>query len=89
VLERGPKGALGNDLAACDAYQGAAAAAAKVRCPTLLVLGSDDRMTPIKAAIPLKEVMPQAKQIVLPETGHMMITERANETIAALKTVIG
>ena len=46
-------------------------------------------MTPIKAAIPLKEAMPQAKQIVLPETGHMMITERANETIAAMRTVIG
>jgi pimeloyl-ACP methyl ester carboxylesterase len=88
VLERGPEGALGNDLAACDAYQGAPAAAAKVRCPTLLLLGAEDRMTPIKAAKPLQEAMPQAKQIILPETGHMMITERVNETIAALKTVI-
>jgi pimeloyl-ACP methyl ester carboxylesterase len=89
VLERAPKGALGTDLAACDAYQGAVAAAGKIHCPTLLVLGAEDRMTPIKAAAPLKEALPQAKQIILPETGHMMITERANETIAALKTVIG
>jgi pimeloyl-ACP methyl ester carboxylesterase len=89
VLERAPKGALGTDLAACDAYQGAVAAAGKIHCPTLLVLGAEDRMTPIKAAVPLKEALPQAKQIILPETGHMMITERANETIAALKTVIG
>jgi pimeloyl-ACP methyl ester carboxylesterase len=89
VLERGPKGALANDLAACDAYQGALAAAAKVRCPTLLILGAEDRMTPIKGAAPLKEALADARQIVLPETGHMMQTERANETIAALKTLLG
>ena len=89
VLERAPKGALGTDLAACDAYQGAVAAAAKVRCPTLLLLGAEDRMTPVKGAAPLKEALAKATQIVLPGTGHMMMTERANETIAALKTVIG
>jgi pimeloyl-ACP methyl ester carboxylesterase len=46
-------------------------------------------MTPVKGAAPLKDALPKATQIVLPETGHMMMTERANETIAALKTVLG
>ena len=46
LLARGPDGVLGNDLTACDAYKGAAEAAARVTCPTLILCGSRDQMTP-------------------------------------------
>lgn len=88
VLERAPAGALAADLAACDAYQGAVEAAARVRCPVLLLLGAEDRMTPAKAAQPLAQSLKTVERMVLPETGHMMMSERPDETIAALKKVI-
>ena len=46
LLERGRDAVVGTDLAASNAYQGAPAAAVKVRCPVLFVLGDRDRMTP-------------------------------------------
>ncbi|MFZ5792284.1 MAG: alpha/beta fold hydrolase [Pseudomonadota bacterium] len=88
VLERAPAGALAADLAACDAYRGAIEAAAKLRCPALLLLGAEDRMTPVKAAGPLVQALARAKRVVLPGTGHMMMSERPDETIAALKRIM-
>jgi pimeloyl-ACP methyl ester carboxylesterase len=87
LLERCAPGVLHNDLAACNAYQEAEAAAAKVTCPTLLVLGADDRMTPAKAGQKLAAIIPGAQCVVIPEAGHMMMSEAADATLDALKTI--
>ena len=47
---RRPDRVLHTDLAACDAYEGGLAAAAKLRCPTLVLAGEFDRMTPARQA---------------------------------------
>src|SRR3984893_7695438 len=47
VLERCRPGVLFNDLAACNAYQGALAAAAQITIPTTFILGERDMMTPV------------------------------------------
>ena len=52
-----PAGVLAADLAACNAYDGARAAAARVACPTLLLLGGLDRMTPPAKAKPLADAI--------------------------------
>ncbi|MGF1609873.1 MAG: alpha/beta fold hydrolase [Kiloniellales bacterium] len=88
LLERSPPGVLHNDLAACNAYQEAEAAAAKVKCPTLLVLGADDRMTPAKAGRKLAAMIDGAKVVVIPEAGHMMMSEASDATLDALKTIL-
>src|SRR3982075_253717 len=44
VLEQCRPGGLFNDLAACNAYQGALAAAAGIKIPTTLILGERDMM---------------------------------------------
>src|SRR5512133_3339725 len=49
VLERCQPGVLFNDLSACNAYQGALAAAAQITVPVTLVLGERDMMTPARA----------------------------------------
>ena len=46
VLEQCRPGVLFNDLSACNAYQNALAAAAKIAVPTTLILGERDMMTP-------------------------------------------
>jgi pimeloyl-ACP methyl ester carboxylesterase len=50
VLERAAPGVLFNDLSACDTWTDGPAAAAALRCPTLIVQGSRDVMTPPRAA---------------------------------------
>ena len=85
VLEQCRPGVLFNDLSACNAYQGALAAAAKVAVPTTLILGERDMMTPAKAGKALAAAIPNAKTIVLSGAGHMMMVERPDELLAALQ----
>ena len=87
LLEHGKKGVVGIDLRACDRYKGAAAAVAKVKVPTVLVLGDNDRMSPPKAAAPLAAI-PGAKTILLEKAGHMLMTEQPGRTLDALRTLL-
>lgn len=84
LLARGPDDVLGIDMAACDGYRGALAAAAMVACPTLFVCGNRDIMTPPKAAAPLVDAIPGAQTIILDGAGHMMMIEKPDETLDAL-----
>ena len=86
VLQACAPGVLFNDLSACNAYQNALAAAAHrqgARRP--LILGERDMMTPAKAGKALAAAIPHAKTVVLPGAGHMMMSERPDELLAALK----
>jgi pimeloyl-ACP methyl ester carboxylesterase len=85
VLEKCRPGVLYNDLAACNAYQGALVAAATITVPATLILGERDMMTPAKAGKALAAAIPHAKTIVLPGAGHMMMVERPDELLAALQ----
>lgn len=88
LLERAPSGALAAGLTACSAYAGALDAAAKVLCPTLLLLGEIDRMAPPAAARDLATRIADARTVILPRAGHMMMIEQPDETIAALAEII-
>jgi pimeloyl-ACP methyl ester carboxylesterase len=85
VLENGRPGVLFNDLSACNTYQGALAAAAKVTVPTTLILGERDMMTPAKAGKALAAALPNSRTVVLRGAGHMMMAERPDELLAALQ----
>lgn len=85
LLERSKPGVLHRDLAACAAYQDGPADAAAVSCPTLVVVAAEDRMTPPKAGRALAETIDGARVVALPRAGHMMMTEDADGTLAALK----
>ncbi len=88
LLEQSRPGVLHKDLAACNAYAGGPEAAAAVRCPTLLVLGAHDKMTPVKAGRKLSEAITGAQVEVVPQSGHMMMTERPDATLDALRTLL-
>jgi pimeloyl-ACP methyl ester carboxylesterase len=65
---------LHRDFALCDAWDGTAAAA-QVRCPTLVVAGAGDRMTPARAGKALAAAVPGARYELLPGAGHMLPVE--------------
>src|SRR6202140_2974458 len=85
VLEKCRPGVLFNDLAACNAYQNALAAAAQVTVPATFVLGERDMMTPAKPDKTLAAALPNSRTIVLRGAGHMMMAERPDELLAALQ----
>lgn len=85
VLEQNRPGVLFNDLSACNAYQNALAAAAKITVPAIFILGERDLMTPAKAGKALAAALPNSRTVVLLGAGHMMMVERPDELLAALQ----
>jgi pimeloyl-ACP methyl ester carboxylesterase len=85
VLTGNKPDVIHSDLAACNAYKDASARATAVKCPTVLVLGDGDLMTPAAKAKPLAAAIAGAKTIVIPNCGHFMMVERPDETLDALK----
>jgi pimeloyl-ACP methyl ester carboxylesterase len=83
LLERGLP-VLAGDLRACSAYPGLERAAS-VRCPTLILLGAADLMTPPAAARALGDAIPGAALEVVAGAGHMVATEHPDETRRALE----
>jgi pimeloyl-ACP methyl ester carboxylesterase len=85
VLEQCRPGVLFNDLSACNAYQGALAAAAQITIPVTFILGERDMMTPARAGKTLAAALPNSRTVVLRGAGHMMMVERPDELLAALQ----
>ena len=77
LLDRAPVGVLAGDLAACNAYDGAETAAARVRCPVTLVLGREDKMTPNRAAASMIDAFGDglATTVYLDRVGHFLQIE--------------
>jgi len=71
---------IASDLRASSSYAKALDAAALVKCPSLMVLGDHDLMTPTQNATALSAAL-EASTVVLPQTGHMMMLERPHEVI--------
>lgn len=85
LWEKAQPGLIFNDLAACNAYGDGLAAAAKVKVPATLVIGERDLMTPAKGGQELARALPQARVVVLKGAGHMLMTERPDEVLDALR----
>jgi pimeloyl-ACP methyl ester carboxylesterase len=83
----GPR--LHADLTACNDYQDGLQAAAELRCPTLVLAGAADRMTPARQAAKLAEAIRTAQLVTLPDCGHMMMVEQPDATLDALVAYFG
>ena len=53
--------------------------------PATLVLGERDLMTPAKAGLELAAALPNARVITLKGAGHMLMSERPDEVLAAVR----
>jgi pimeloyl-ACP methyl ester carboxylesterase len=84
LLERSVGPVLQTDLTACNAYEDGLAAAAKVRCPTLVLAGEFDRMAPARQGASLAEAIKGARFAAVPAAGHMLMVEQPDATLDAL-----
>ena len=80
LLERAAPGVLHADLAACNNYR----ASGEVACPTTVIVGEADAMTPAKAGLAVAAQLAAANIVRLPGCGHAMLSERPNEVLDAL-----
>jgi pimeloyl-ACP methyl ester carboxylesterase len=85
LLERAPPHVLFRDLCACNEYRDGLASAARVSTPAILVLGERDLMTPAQAGRELAAALPDARVVVLRGAGHMLLSERPDEVLGAVR----
>jgi pimeloyl-ACP methyl ester carboxylesterase len=78
-------GALYADLQACVDYTDGPRAAAAIKCPTQVILGQHDKMTPMKFGLKMAEVLKTTDVTVVPNAGHMLPSERPNEINRAMR----
>ena len=76
---------------ACDSYAGGNEAIARIACPVLFALGTQDQMTTPKAAqalIGTARAAGKGVQVVYLPVGHHQMTEAPEETLVAIRTFL-
>ena len=84
-MPRARPGVIFADLSACNDYRDALAAAAKVTVPSIVIQGSRDLMTPAKGGKAIAAAIPGCRLTVLEGAGHMLMTERPDQVLVALR----
>lgn len=79
---------LPTDFAACNAYGAGLERAKALTCPALFILGGADQMTPPKAARALIDACADKTVVVLPATGHAVMTENPDGARRALEQFV-
>ena len=88
LFERAKPGTLYNDLNACNDYTNGIETAERISCPTMLILGEHDMLTPKRSALELAKHISNSKTVVLPKTGHTIMSERPDALLDALIQVV-
>jgi pimeloyl-ACP methyl ester carboxylesterase len=85
LLERAQPGVIFADLSACNAYRDALTSAAKIAVPSHVIQGSRDVMTPLKGGRAVADAIPGCRLTILEGAGHMLMSERPDEVLKALR----
>ncbi len=58
----------------------------QIRCPTLVIVGAEDQLTPLKLAEEIRGGIAGSRLVVVPGAGHLSAMEEPAAVTAALKT---
>jgi pimeloyl-ACP methyl ester carboxylesterase len=72
------------DFVACDDFDVMGRLGA-IGCPTLVLCGEDDRLTPPKYAQYLRDSIPRASLAIIPHAGHMIMVEQPGLVSGAIE----
>ena len=78
---------LRGDYAACDAFD-VMERLGEVRCPTLVIGGTADRLTPSKYSIYLRDHIPGAELVLVDAAGHMVMLEKPEVVTKAVSKFV-
>jgi pimeloyl-ACP methyl ester carboxylesterase len=87
LLHANPEVVYG-DFIACDKFD-RMNDLQKIACKTLIVVGADDRMTPVKYSQYLHDGIANSTLIVVPEAGHSVMLEKPRAFNGALEGFLG
>jgi pimeloyl-ACP methyl ester carboxylesterase len=59
-----------------------------IRVPVMVVVGSDDQVTPVSEAQRMAEGIPRADMVVIPRSGHLSSLEQSDEFNRALSAFL-
>lgn len=82
--EAGAPNVFLTDFRACNAYANGEAAARALTCPTLLLLGANDQMTPPKATALLRGAIAHHRLQQIADCGHALMSEQPDAVLEAL-----
>jgi len=60
-----------------------------IRCPTLVVVGDQDALTPPDRAAEIVAAVPHAREVVVPDCGHLSTLEQPDAVTRALIEFLG
>lgn len=80
----GTPGVFLTDFLACNAYANGEAAARSLTCPTLLLLGADDQMTPTRSTALLRGAIAHHQLRQIADCGHALMAEQPDAVLDAL-----
>lgn len=89
ISRKNPAQVFHTDFSACNAYENGEAAAKSLSCPTLLVLGKRDLMTPPKASATLSNAIPHCQVVQIDHCGHALMAEQPDAVLDILFTFAG
>jgi pimeloyl-ACP methyl ester carboxylesterase len=84
LMERQSRDLLYTDFTACNDYAGGAQAAARIKCPVMLIAGNRDQMTSPRAMQELMKLMPHAQYVMLEGAGHALMAEQPDAVLDTL-----
>ncbi|NKC01361.1 MAG: alpha/beta fold hydrolase [Pseudomonadales bacterium] len=85
-LERMGEDTYHADLAACNAYERDSRELAQ---RSLVIVGSDDKMTAAKSGLKVASVVGSEHTVMLEGSGHAMLSEQPNQVLDALSNFVG
>jgi pimeloyl-ACP methyl ester carboxylesterase len=88
LWEQAAPGVIYADLKACNDYKEGPAHAGQVTCPTLVIIGDRDIMTPPSAGRKLANAIVGARTTVVRDSGHAMLDEQPNAVLDALIEIL-
>lgn len=86
-MRQTPREVLHGDFVACDAFD-VMADLERIGCPTLVICGTQDKLTPPKYSAYLRDHIPGAELVLVEGTGHMIMLERPEKVSRAIKGFI-
>jgi pimeloyl-ACP methyl ester carboxylesterase len=77
-------GVLQGDFQACDLFD-VMEGVSKIRQPSIILCGAEDRMTPVRYSQYLNAQIPNSRLEIVPEAGHMVMLEKPRLVADVLK----
>jgi pimeloyl-ACP methyl ester carboxylesterase len=75
------------DFVACDHFD-EMNEISHIDLPTLLICGEDDALTPVKYSQYMREEIPNARIVIIPDAGHSVMLEKPDELNNALRSFL-